>query len=433
MPGLAQVSAPSDAAALAEPAAGGYRLAYVSRVVYPDQTANALQTLHMASALALQLGEGCLFVHDLALSEADVRRQYGTPATPLRLVPLRTGRWPKPVYNNGPLRFGLYNSAVAAHLALHPAWRSAPARPNVLFVRSRLEILYWGRLRPYLAWLRSWRFVCEVHDLQLPVRAGAEGDYDERSDRAKRFARALGAYDHVLAVTQGLAEDVQTVTRGAVTARVVPLSTGLERLDGPPAVALGTGPIVLGYVGTLDARHGIEDCLLALRLLPDRFQLRLVGRADDLGQLERRVAELGLSGRVRLVPPVPYRDVAATLDRLDLVLAPAGANTHSLRHRSPLKIFDYMARGKPIVAADVPCHREILHEGISAALYRCGEAADLAAHIQRLADCPAQAQVLAQAAWRQSASHTYAHRARQIHAILQQPSARQPRGLNKTP
>ncbi len=429
MAGAAPLSSQADPSAPDAQAAGGYRLAYVSRVAYPDQTANALQTIHMASALANQLGQASLFVHDLATSEADVRRHYAVPAAPLRIVPLRTQRWPTAVRGHGLLRFILYNSSVAASLGLQPVWRQPPYRQNVLFVRSRLEILYWGLLRPYLAWLRQWQFMCEVHDLQLPMRANENQVYDDRSPRAERFTQALRAYDHVLAVTHGLAEDIAAVTRGRVAANVVPLSTGLERLSRPPALPFASRPIVLGYVGTLDWRHGLEDCLQAMLQLPDTFRLRLVGRSDSEVRLRQWLSDHALTRRVELIPPVPYTDVARTLDQCDVALAPAGQNIHSHRHRSPLKIFDYMARGKPIVAADVPCHRELLQPGVTAQFYRCGNAADLAVQIRTLADCPQKAQAMAAAAWQQSAFHTYTARARQIYALLQQapgqPKARQ--------
>ena len=53
-----------------------FRVAYVSRLTYPDQAANALQTIHMASAFAQQTGDGHLFVADLKKPEDQVLRQY---------------------------------------------------------------------------------------------------------------------------------------------------------------------------------------------------------------------------------------------------------------------------------------------------------------------------------------------------------------------
>jgi len=116
--------------------------------------------------------------------------------------------------------------------------------------------------------------------------------------------------------------------------------------------------------------------------------------------------------------------VAAQIDACDIVLQPAGLNTHASRYAAPLKLFDYMARGKPIVAAGVPCHRELLQDGINARIYRPGDPEDLAACIMSLVEHPQQAEAIARTAWEQSADYTYDARARQILDMIEQLSRR---------
>ncbi|HZW03421.1 MAG TPA: glycosyltransferase [Anaerolineaceae bacterium] len=386
-------------------------VAYISRLQLPDPAANSLQTVRMAAALAELRESTALFVHDLAAPEADIRRAYGIERSNLRFWPLGARRWPGPVYNQAMLRFLTYNAGVAGIVSLHPAWRRLDAADRVLFVRSRLEILYWGLLRPYLPWLRDWLLACELHDLP-----GGGEEPDETPARAARMARALKNYDLVITVNQALAEDLTRLTEGAVCGQVLPLCSGLERLAAPPAAPPLDGRVVIGYFGTIDRGHGIETAIRALEYLPERFVLRLTGRVRP--DAKDWVAAGAKTGRVEVRGPVPYAQMAAEIDGCHLALVPAGASVHATRYRSPLKIFDAMLRGKPILAADVPCHRELLQADETAQLFRSGDPADLAAAVQALAADPPQMQRLARAAWEASAAYTYPARARALLARM---------------
>ncbi|MDQ3139320.1 MAG: glycosyltransferase [Pseudomonadota bacterium] len=72
---------------------------------------------------------------------------------------------------------------------------------------------------------------------------------------------------------------------------------------------------------------------------------------------------------------VPHAEVPAALAGCDVVLAPyakrveiADGQTDVSRWMSPLKIFEYMAQGHAIMASDLPVIREVLEDGVSAAL-----------------------------------------------------------------
>ncbi len=390
-------------------------VAYISRLTYPDPSANSLQTILQAAALAALRENTWLFVHDLNASEREIRRGYGIEGSPLGIWRLHTRRWPGVVYGHGMLRFLTYNTACLALLSLHPLFRGTNGGRRVLFVRSRLEILYWGLVRPYLRWMRDWRLVCEVHDLP------------EEPGRARRLARALRNYDLVICVNQALREDLARRVQGGVQVQVVPLCSGLERLPTPPEAVLPEDRVVIGYFGTIDLAHGIDTAIQALDCLPEgeqgRFVLRLTGRVreDAREWVERGVR----SGRVELCDPVPYAQVAAEIDRCHLALVPAGRSLHATRYRSPLKVFDAMLRGKPILAADAPCHRELLHDGRDAVLYRSEEPQDLAHKILHLHSDPRLVARIARNAWEASQAYTYPARARTLLRLMEAPQGKE--------
>ena len=69
---------------------------------------------------------------------------------------------------------------------------------------------------------------------------------------------------------------------------------------------------------------------------------------------------------------------------------------------------------KPIVAADVPCHRELLQDGVNARLYRYDDPEHLAACIQSLVELPREALEIVRTAWQQAAEYSYDGRAQRI-------------------
>jgi glycosyltransferase involved in cell wall biosynthesis len=413
-----------------------HKIAYISRLIYPSPAANALQTIHMATALAQQTGDTSLFVHDLAASEPEIRQQYGLVESPLRIVPLNTSRWPRRLYENTMARFLSYNSLVAGRLGLHREWRQARAQRKVLYVRSRLEALYWGLMRPYLGWLRDWIFIYEAHDLEGDSE---EDDQAPSLSRLARTKRALGNYDLVICITGPLAGDIEAFTEGAVKPVVLSLATGLPRLQTCPQPGLDNhlGKITLGYVGTVDQMRGVDDVFKALRFLPDQIRLRIVGRIPDSNGSEGMPAWLSdllrdpaIANRVEFHSPVPYSQVAAEIDACDLVLQPAGLNAHASRYAAPLKLFDYMARGKPILAAGVPCHLELLQDGMNARIYKPGDPQDLASEIMTLVNQPLQAEAIAKAAWEQSANYTYQARAKRILQLVDEVQGQRNKEVN---
>lgn len=398
----------------------------VSRMTYPKPVAHALHTMNVAAAFASQTGDAHLVVRGLAASKEQVLRHYGVDRAALRIWSLHADCLPARIRGYYQHAY-VFNSSSAGLLGLHPAFRQGRGCRKILFVNTARECQYWGRMRPYLWWLKDWVFVYEAHDI-----AGLDlGPESETNSSAKQTGspgqqlgqrlQALYGFDLVLCVTQALADDMGTWSRNRLKPHVVRNGSSLPRLDSPPEVNPFGERIELGYVGTIDQYRGVDTLLMAMRLLPESYHLRLVGRVAgcaENGQYPDWLAGLMndpvIQQKAELVPPVPIEQVAGEIDRCDILLQPASSHIYTLRYAAPLKSFDYMIRGKPIVAADVPCHRELFQEGVNARLYRHNDAEHLASTIESLAAQPQHAQGMARKAWEQSAEYPYEARARRI-------------------
>jgi glycosyltransferase involved in cell wall biosynthesis len=128
------------------------------------------------------------------------------------------------------------------------------------------------------------------------------------------------------------------------------------------------------YVGTLAEWQGLSVLLQALALvrrqLPAELHIVGSGRDRQRRRLQRTIARLGLEGAVFIAPPVAHEDVPALIAASDVCVAPLGYNERNVTQGCcPLKVIEYMASARPVVAANLPVVRELLRDGIEGLLF----------------------------------------------------------------
>jgi glycosyltransferase involved in cell wall biosynthesis len=118
---------------------------------------------------------------------------------------------------------------------------------------------------------------------------------------------------------------------------------------------LGLAPetrVVL-YQGGFSRDRGIEQLIEAIPSVPDAL-LVLLGYGNLQAELERRAADPGLGGRVRMLPAVPPDELLDWVAAADVVAMPIQPTTLNHRLTTPNKLFEAMAVGVPVVASDLP-------------------------------------------------------------------------------
>jgi glycosyltransferase involved in cell wall biosynthesis len=178
-----------------------------------------------------------------------------------------------------------------------------------------------------------------------------------------------------------------------------------NRLQLPEEVSIAT------YCGHLYHDRGIDEILQCARALPSVSFLMIGGWDEDIDRLKADAAELS---NVYCVGFVPNRQVPAYLKASDVLLMPYPATCDTAAWMSPMKLFEYMASGRAIVATDLPAISIHLKHGRNAHLVSPGDAAGIAGAIRDIIADGEYARSLGQAARRDVSPYTWNNRARAI-------------------
>ncbi|WP_338043818.1 glycosyltransferase [Ornithinimicrobium flavum] len=178
---------------------------------------------------------------------------------------------------------------------------------------------------------------------------------------------------------------------------VVPNAVDAEALTPAPrdealAGRWGTrGVFTFGYVTNLDhAREQVEDLVRAAVLLRNEglpVRALVVGDGRRRAQVEELVTRWRAEDCVVLPGTVPHAEVAAAYGLLDVLVVPR-SHERAARLVTPLKPYEAMALGVPVVVSAQPALLEVIGDGERGWSYPAGDAAALAALLRRLAEDP---------------------------------------------
>ena len=302
------------------------------------------------------------------------------------------------------------------------AWlvRHRDADGTVIYVRDAVCAAWFGA---GLARLVGAKVIYECHDLEAwnPSRAKARA-----ATPLVRLIDSLAVRraDRVVALTATFRDWLDRVglkPREAVA--VIPDAYDADRWQprdrDAARAALGLSPdtFVLTYSGLTFAYRGLDHLVRAFARLretvPDSLLLLVGGREGERAELAALACDLGIAEAVRLPGQRPQEAVVDYLAAADALVI---QGTVSGLNASPLKLFEYAAMARPIVAGDIPAVREILGDD-GAAYFPQGDEAALCAALLALHRDPAAAAAQAARARTRVQPFTYRARAATILAL----------------
>lgn len=226
-------------------------------------------------------------------------------------------------------------------------------------------------------YVRSVQLVSLLPKMQVPVIAEL---HTIPRRNLQKLVKALNQCTRIVCLTKPMQQEL--VALGVEEERTVVEGDGVllsrfEKIETAESVReqlhVPKGRIMIGYVGSLVTRNTIEkgvgELVGALALLkeqgkqvtgvivggPPNWKVKYIQQARSLGLTDEDVV---------FIDRVPPKDVPSILCASDVLVFPAPASDHPyfLRDTSPLKLFEYLASGKPIVCADIPPVRDAVDE-----------------------------------------------------------------------
>ncbi|OGC92052.1 MAG: hypothetical protein A2W25_13765 [candidate division Zixibacteria bacterium RBG_16_53_22] len=246
----------------------------------------------------------------------------------------------------------------------------------------------------------------------------------ELMQQAREIERRLfSSADTVIAVSNQLKDYIlKTVPDSKVT--VVPNGVDVEKFSHTGAA---TGEpdkprrFTIGFVGNLRPWHGIDillESFAGITEIHDDVRLLIIG---DIGKMKNQLDDFcqanRLNGKVVFTGAVPQEDIPRLMRQIDVAVAPYPELPDF--YFSSLKIFEYMAAGKPIVASRIGQIDEILENDKTALLIPPGNPAALTGALIQLKNDPDLARRLGQRARLEAQSkHTWKDRIEKIEGIM---------------
>ncbi|MFB6347297.1 MAG: glycosyltransferase family 4 protein, partial [bacterium] len=177
---------------------------------------------------------------------------------------------------------------------------------------------------------------------------------------------------------------------------------------------------IVGFTGNPYDYNGINVILDLAEKMPEIHFVTVGGSGDRLQRLKDRKTNRQLKN-LRIVPHQPHREIPRYLKAFDQLLLPLQPISERTKDFAcPLKLFEYLASGRPIIASDIPCLRDIVDDEKEALLVEYDNVEDYQEAVLRLSSDNKLNQQMSQAARTLAENQTWENRAKRILDFIDQ-------------
>ena len=237
-------------------------------------------------------------------------------------------------------------------------------------------------------------------------------DLVDRANAERVAEQVFGEAGVLIAVSDGIAEYLKRYPNTAGRVHVVTNGVNPDRFceDVKPSRPGGPDTFTVGFVGTLKAWHGLPDLSEGFAMLYGRdpnSRLLIVGDGPERPSLIENLSARGLLGSVCLTGAVHPDQIPGLMASMDVAVAPYPMQENF--YFSPLKVYEYMVAGLPVVASRIGQLTKLIQDGKNGLLYPPGDCEAMAMMLYKFSRDPelrarlgraARATVLRDYTWR---------------------------------
>ncbi|ODS38990.1 MAG: hypothetical protein A7315_03000 [Candidatus Altiarchaeales archaeon WOR_SM1_79] len=241
--------------------------------------------------------------------------------------------------------------------------------------------------------------------LKIPSVAEANGIYpDEVKVERPRFFELAGNFlklrekinyylaTRIICITEGIKSELaKNYDIKSEICTVIPngvntnLSKPMDKAACRKKLGLEEGYFCLGFVGSFRAWQGLDTLIEAMKVVKDKgfhsIRCVLVGDGESMNYLKDIVNRYGLHREIVFVGRIRYEEVSEFINAFDVCLAPFKRERNEKIGLSPLKLYEYLACARAVIASRVQGVSEVIERGKCGYLFEPGDATDLALRI----------------------------------------------------
>jgi len=390
------------------------RILYLQPMTFPNQYAHSIQVINTCHALAEAGATVDLYVRRLETrSVREALKYYGLAPHPRLSICQFTMTRLKP---SGKWRGLLFRFSIRRLLARYASTNGAEANKHVCLLIREPDIaarcMSTARQYGIPVILETHRgsIFREAKDIDLSER---EKHKHEQEQERQCYAQASG----IICITHAHRNCLENDPLVSASCSVIP--------DGAGSTCQPSAKRDLDilYAGQLYPWKGVGTAIRAMEYLP-QYRLTVVGGNvdDQLQKLKDLAVSLGIDSKVTFVGHVPPVEVAKYLARakVGVVPLPSAGHAKARKFTSPLKVFEYMAAGLPIVGSDLPSLREVLTHEDNAILVNPDDPEALAEGIRRVLEDQELSIRLSCKAIQDAQQYSWRQRARRIMEFVEE-------------
>jgi len=341
------------------------KLIYIANTRLPSEKANSYQTMQMCESFSKVLDSVELWtgkarnIKELRNIE-DVFGYYG-------------------LQNKFSIRyFFQYDSFVLGHIN---EWLWANLRGAVFSINTCLHLLKYKNEKDLVVYTRVWpvlyifNFFKKIKIFDLPI-------FYESHRFSRKLTSQLKRIDGTIVINNYLADLYNKDKIHPVFVAHDGVDIDLYKQISEYRFDDDKSAISILYTGGLFAWKGVYTLVDAMHFLPKNFILTCVGGSGQyLHNFKEYVGKKSESDRIRVIGHIPKIELLDFVENSNILVLPNSAKDKMSLYTSPIKLFEYMASNRPIVASDLSSIKEVLSDK-NAFLFEPDNAKDLAKKIQ---------------------------------------------------